>query len=68
MKKTKTDSRNDLLIEWAGKLAEGTAQQLGQPVPKRLQVLLTRLQEKSITTDQFKMLVTDWADESNDEG
>ncbi|RZK41418.1 MAG: hypothetical protein EOO61_05990 [Hymenobacter sp.] len=67
MKKNKTSSRDELLIELAGQLAEGTAQQLGQPIPKRLQVLLARLQEKSITTDQFKMLVSDWADEGNDE-
>jgi hypothetical protein len=67
MKKNKTSSRDELIIEWAGKLAEGTAQHLGQPIPKRLQVLLIRLQEKSITTDQFKMLVSDWADESNNE-
>jgi hypothetical protein len=50
-------------MKMAAQLAENTSQQLGQPVPPRLQILIAHFQANRLSADQFKMLVDDWANE-----
>jgi hypothetical protein len=63
MKKAENSSRDAFRIDMAVRMAEMTAAYLGQPIPDRLQTLLTHLQKGRLSTDQFKMLVEDWSDE-----
>lgn len=67
MKKPEISSRDTFRMKMAGQLAENTSQQLGQPVPRRLQTLITHFQANRLSADQFKMLVDDWANEEGSE-
>lgn len=68
MKKPEISSRDDFRMRIAGQLAENISYQLGQPVPPRLQTLIAHFQANSLSADQFKMLLEDWANEQNSEG
>lgn len=68
MKKTEISSRDAFRMRMAGQLAENISQQLGQPVPQRLQTLIAHFQTNRLSADQFKMLLEDWANEQDSKG
>jgi hypothetical protein len=52
-------------MNMVAQLAENISQQLGQPIPIRLQTLITHFQENRISANQFKMLIDDWGNEQS---
>jgi hypothetical protein len=63
MKKSEPSFRDAFRMKIAAQLAENLSQQLNQPVPPRLQTLISHFQSNRLSADQFKMLVDDWGSE-----